>query len=154
MQDREYQKALEEQQQQQQIINTMNINNNGQLEEGKVEFKEEKEQVNNERYFMDRMNMAKERINKLVLNGKLIKVKLRMPNGASVEHKFCDSDLVESLFDLALCHELKIDGKWLDEFDLVCTYPKKVLNDADKWKTLGDVGIEHSAMLHVQEKDI
>jgi len=149
-QDREYQRALHEQQQreQQQSQQTQQTQQTQQIQQTQP--------IDDT---INRMEIAKEKINKLSSliskssKDKLIKVALRLPNGKRVQHIFCNENRVESLFDFALCHELKIDDKHIEEFELVCSYPKRIFTESDKHLTLQNVGIQHSTNLFVREKE-
>ena len=153
IQDAEYLKALQQETQQQQ--NNMiqeSIINDQIFEQDQLE---QIEQNRLKQKYQNRMEIAKEKINKLcklnenVSKDKLIKVALRLPNGKRVQNIFSDENTVESLFDFVLCHELIIDEEYIDEFEIVSNFPKRTFTKDDYHQTLKEVGIEHSAMMHV-----
>lgn len=159
LQDLEYQQALQQEisqtekdyQQEQDIISPPDIINDQQNDQNNQNDQTEK--------YQNRMKTAKEKINKLlklnenVSKDKLIKVALRLPNGKRVQNIFCEDNNIESLFDFALCHELLIDNKDIDEFEIICNFPKLTFNPKDYNKTFKECGIEHSAIMHVSSLD-
>eukprot|EP01083_Nonionella_stella_P316095 1144366_1 len=127
-------------------------------EEEQKQNETEKEKEHDAGKWQRRMQIANKKINALSLmidesQTNKVRVALRLPNGKRVEHMFCDGNCVESLFDFALCHELKIDDEYIDDFELVCSYPKRIFTQNDKHLSLKSVGIQHSTILFVQEKD-
>merc|ERR1711933_137761 len=103
-----------------------------------------------------RMKSAAEKIEQLSSliekspKDKLIKVALRLPDGKRVQHTFCNKNKVESLFDFANTHSLKAGDEYIQEFELVCSFPKRIFTNTDFDLTLEQLGIEHSMLLFVQ----
>eukprot|EP01084_Bolivina_argentea_P109650 195990_1 len=118
MQDREYMRALQQEQEKEK---------EEEEEEEQKQNETEKEKEHDAGKWQRRMQIANKKINALSLmidesQTNKVRVALRLPNGKRVEHMFCDGNCVESLFDFALCHELKIDDEYIDDFELVCSY--------------------------------
>mmetsp|Transcript_30449 Transcript_30449/g.48836 ORF Transcript_30449/g.48836 Transcript_30449/m.48836 type:complete len:469 (-) Transcript_30449:109-1515(-) len=158
MQDLEYQRALQQQQQQQLLRQQAEQPPQEAAEPPPVQIDESVHTQNDEEQkYETRMQAAKRKIEQLSQQiadaGKeeQVKVALRLPNGQRVQHIFCNANTVESLFDFAMCHELKVDGHYIWEFELVCSYPKKIFTQSDKHLTLQHVGIERNAIIFVQE---
>jgi len=162
MQDREYQRALQQQREQENIENMNNVNNED-VEQQQQQQLQHDDTANDVHIVQqqNRIKIAKEKIEKLSAliekapKDKLIKVALRLPNGKRVQHIFCSENTVQSLFDFARCHELKVDDQYIEQFELVCSFPKRIFtpNDKEFNKKLSEVGIEHSTILFVQQKD-
>ena len=156
----EYQRALQQQQQQQQ---QQQITENKQDD---VDEHEESQIANNqnddsskEEMMKSKMNAATEKLKQLssliesASKDELIKVALRLPDGKRVQHTFCNQNKVESLFDFANTFDLKVDDEYIEEFELVCSYPKRIFTKDDNDLTLKSIGIEHSMLLFVQSID-
>merc|ERR1712083_328310 len=78
----------------------------------------------------------------------LVKIALRLPNGSRVQQSFDRAtNKVSDLLNFAKCHELMIDGKHIDEFELISSYPKKVIGDSQSHLTLEEAGIDQPMVL-------
>ena len=104
--------------------------------------------------YENRMREAKERHNELCAKladcpkEQSVKIALRLPNGSRVQQSFdrCQCR-IEDLFNFAQCHELMIDGKHIDDFDLVSSYPRKVFTADQGELTLEEAGISATSMV-------
>mmetsp|Transcript_11274 Transcript_11274/g.17119 ORF Transcript_11274/g.17119 Transcript_11274/m.17119 type:complete len:470 (-) Transcript_11274:93-1502(-) len=160
MQDREY--LLQEQQalQQQQPLP---VSSSAQLQSPCPQQQQQQQsspQQRREDKHQTRMKNAQDAIRKIdasienAMQQDLVTVALRLPNGSRVQRVFCNDNAIESLFDFAMCHELKVDGEFIDEFELVCNYPKQIFSKQDCQRSLRDVGLESNTLLFVQETSI
>merc|ERR1712129_499256 len=159
----EYQRLVQQQTEKQFMENIMP--NNDEIIESEpqndAETKEEDQEAKGnaiiEQKIEKRINEANEKlkqISSLIENAaknELIKVALRLPNGKRVQYTFCNQNTIESVFDFANTFKLKIDDAYIEELELVCSYPKKIFTKNDFDKTLKDLGIQHSMLLFVQE---
>jgi len=109
--------------------------------------------VSSEKYEL-RMKKAAESHNRLIAKmgecpkDRLVKIALRLPNGSRVQQAFDRRQCrIDDIFNFAKCHELMIDGKHIDDFDLVSSYPKKVFTADQCQLTLEEAGIQQPMVL-------
>ncbi|XP_055335549.1 FAS-associated factor 1-like isoform X1 [Paramacrobiotus metropolitanus] len=81
-------------------------------------------------------------------NGDVITViRLRTPDGKSVTRKFLASSPIKHLF--AFAHANGFSG---DDYNLVSSYPKKMLSGLDPNKTFKDLGLTQQVAVFVEER--
>ncbi|OQV22482.1 FAS-associated factor 1 [Hypsibius exemplaris] len=73
-------------------------------------------------------------------------VRLRTPDGRSLTRRFASSDPLQYLFRFA-----HANGYPEDEFNLVCSYPRKELGSLDKQKSFKELGLTQQIAIFVEE---
>merc|ERR1712176_1117447 len=152
VQDSEYQRLVQEQTEKQILQNIMPSNDEIMQSESLNEATAAESKEEDDQKIEKRINDANEKLKKissLIENApknELIKVALRLPNGKRVEYTFWNQNTIESIFDFANTFKLKIEDTYIEELELVCSYPKRVFTTNDFDKTLKDLGIQHSML--------
>merc|ERR1712173_206230 len=122
-----------------------------------VEAEEEKHDETMEKRMESRIKQANEKLKQIsgliasASDKDLIKVALRLPDGKRHTHTFCNENTIESVFDFANTFKMKNDDAYIEEFELVCSFPKRVFTKNDAKKTLKTCNIERSCLMFVQE---
>lgn len=148
-QDREYREALEADQRRERE------KREEEMKREEEERKQKKSMEREEQKRLERLNSARE---SLVRNGPepdasekgCARVRLMLPSGQRIERRFYGVDTVHVVrsFLVLYFEENNID---IENFQLNCNFPKKVLNDEDA--TLEDEGLCPQAVVMVQDLD-